>query len=116
MRAAVESGEFLALELEADGHDAAFRARPCFAVTGNLADLRVFENAGIEMDRLLGLIIEPQKGRDLLFYFHRSFASVPCPFKHTTSDRRGSGQFRPVSRQPAKEVRKSRLTGLAKGR
>src|SRR6266487_1264116 len=68
--AAVERCEFLAFELELDSHDRSRRSSSSlfcrFAVAGTFSNLRIFENRGVKLRRLLGLIIEPQKGSNLL--------------------------------------------------
>src|SRR5438132_14155280 len=65
---------------------------------GNFSDPGIFENGGVELHRLLGLVIEPQKWCDLL---HRG--SIPmervCPFTLSPGTRRVDRMFRssPVS-------------------
>jgi hypothetical protein len=71
MRPAVERGESLAFEFEFDGEYRAGRlamdVAPGFGVAADLIDARILKDRGIEIRRLLGLCIEPQTWRDLLF-------------------------------------------------
>lgn len=63
MRAAVEGREFLAVELEADGHHGPFlAARGAGAlrrIAGGPRDTRVGEDRGVQSHGLLGLLVEP---------------------------------------------------------
>src|SRR5678809_342591 len=43
-----------------------------FAVTGDLSDLRVLEDPGIELGCFFGLVVEPQAGSDRLGEGHRT--------------------------------------------
>src|SRR5262249_15370610 len=80
--AAIERHEFLAFELEAPGHDRAFRSRSSFSVTADPFNLGVFKNGGIEVHCLLSLTVEPQEWSDLLhikfsFLFSKVIQSAP---------------------------------------
>src|SRR4029077_12185156 len=70
MRAAVERGKGLAVDLKLDNHDGtgflAVHLTARLAVTADVLDARVLEHRDIEIRRLLGLRIEPQARRDLL--------------------------------------------------
>src|SRR4051794_37553361 len=76
--AAVESGEALPVQLEVNDHDGARRLAvkllPGLAVSGNLADLRVPEDRGVESGGLFGLAVEPQAGGDPLDDLHGCFS------------------------------------------
>ncbi|MNZ98517.1 hypothetical protein D3C78_1178010 [compost metagenome] len=70
-RPAIEAGETLPVELEADGHDRtlgpAVELESGVAVMGDGSDFRVVEDRAIELRRLFGLIVEPQAGREFLY-------------------------------------------------
>src|SRR5713226_6677328 len=57
---------------EMDGHDRSLASRSRFSIPGHVQDLRVLEDRDVVVDRLLGVSIEPQERRDLLFPWHRS--------------------------------------------
>src|SRR6266498_3824534 len=69
-RTAVEPHESLPLKLEFNRHDRSFWPAGffgCFfAIAGNSSDLGIFENGGVKLHRLLGVVIEPQKWSDFL--------------------------------------------------
>src|SRR5664279_1226452 len=75
MRAAVERHELLSFESKGPNHDASFRPRPSLAVPRHLSNLRVLEERGIEVHRLFGIVVEPEKWDDLL---HRTL--LLCEF------------------------------------
>src|SRR5262249_52881134 len=69
------------------GHDRAWRSRSRGAVTHHLENLGAGENANVKRGRLFGLVIKPQKLRDLLplheiLLFLRALSSRP-PFSRT---------------------------------
>ena len=64
MWSAVQRDEFLPVELKDDGHCAAFRTWPCFAIAADVHDFRVLENRDIKVGGLFGLVIEPQERGD----------------------------------------------------
>src|SRR6185369_2815253 len=66
--ARVERDELLTIEFKVDNHDAAFRARPGFAIASDVSNLRVLENGSIEIHRFLGVLVEPEKRSDLLCF------------------------------------------------
>src|SRR5262249_15275180 len=70
--------ELLPLQLERDGHDGSHRpaggARPRLAVMGHGRDLRVLEDRRIEPRRRLGVVVEPEAGRDPLHGFRLRYA------------------------------------------
>lgn len=69
---AVEGHEFLSLKLERCTHDLAGGARRSFWITTDPANLGIFENGGIEIHGLLGVIVEPQERGD---FWHRWFVA-----------------------------------------
>ncbi|MNY11825.1 hypothetical protein D3C86_1448730 [compost metagenome] len=79
-RPAVETGEALPVELEADGHDRTFGPAVEFesgvAVMGDGGDFRMVEDRAIELRRLFGLIVEPQAGREFLYTLHGGHSSA----------------------------------------
>src|SRR5262249_4027918 len=68
LRPAVESGVGLALDLEGRRHDGAFGQRHAVSIAGNRAHLRILEYRDVELRGLFGLVVKPEKRRDLLFH------------------------------------------------
>src|SRR5437870_4016400 len=66
MRTAIEGHEFLSFKLEARGQDRSLRPRPRVSAADNVSDLGILEDGDVEVHRLFGFAIEPQKGGDLL--------------------------------------------------
>ena len=79
-RAAVQQHQLLPVQREGRRHQAALRAGAGVAVARGADDLRVLEHGRVEIRRVLGLVVERQKCRDL---GHRN---PPC---------RGGGLCRP---------------------
>src|SRR6185437_6889257 len=65
-RPAVQRDELHAVEFEGDDHHGSGRHRPGFAIVRHALDLRILEDAGIEVRRFFRLRVEPQAGRDSL--------------------------------------------------
>ncbi|MNW04097.1 hypothetical protein D3C71_2001330 [compost metagenome] len=69
-RAAVESGEGLAVEHETDGHHRAFgptvELEAGLAVASDGGDGGVLEHRAVEVRGVFGLIVEPQAGGEFL--------------------------------------------------
>jgi hypothetical protein len=59
--AAIECGELLAVELEFDGEDAAFRAGTCFGCTYPVEATGVLEDGEVERDGFFRIGVEPEK-------------------------------------------------------
>src|SRR4030095_5899417 len=76
LRTSVQRNELLAVELEVDDHDRALGSRPGLAVPADALDLRVLEDGGVELRRLLGVVVEPQEWSDSLHVFALSFSST----------------------------------------
>src|SRR5260370_38625674 len=66
LRSAVETAEFLAVELERDDHYRALRPRPLFAVAADADDIGILDNRAIKSIRLFGLSSQPLEWRVLL--------------------------------------------------
>src|SRR5262245_55925542 len=70
VRAAVQRGECLSLDLEFDNHHRTgwlvMNITPRFGVAADLAELRVLEDRAIELCRLLGFGVEPETRCDPL--------------------------------------------------
>src|SRR5439155_15906839 len=64
-RTAVQGSELPAVELEGHDHDAAGGARPGFRVARKVGDAGLREDGGVELRRLLGLVVEPEERGDL---------------------------------------------------
>src|SRR5207302_9112919 len=73
LRAAVQGVEVLTLELEGARHDGPVRSRPRLAVPRDAQHLRILEDRDVEVHRLFGVAVEPEKRDDLL---HRALAGA----------------------------------------
>src|SRR6185436_6101213 len=75
-RAPVESSEGVSIELELHDHHRPCRLAvdllPGIWITGDLADLRILEDGGVELGSLFGLGVEPQARGNLLNEWHIS--------------------------------------------
>jgi hypothetical protein len=73
-RPAVERGEPLSVQLEFHGQHRSRRSSVTllarFAVPGNVSNLGILEDAGIELRGLFALVVEPQTRGDLGMSFH----------------------------------------------
>src|SRR4030095_7048538 len=66
LRATVERREFLPGELEDDDQHCALGLVPSLVVAREAEDPRIPEDRDVVLRRLLGLVVEPQAGGDLL--------------------------------------------------
>jgi hypothetical protein len=70
LRPAIDGGEFLAIEDEADRHHGAFGTGAGIAVTRDVGDFGIREQADVKIDGLFGITVEPQMGNDGVFDGH----------------------------------------------
>jgi hypothetical protein len=81
--AAVQRHELLAGQLEGRRHQGALRPRTGRAVAARAEDPRAVEDRGVEVDRLLGAVVERQERGDLLLHLvltgSRLTSSLPAP-------------------------------------
>src|SRR5260370_27222894 len=64
-RTAVESHDLVSVELEHDHHDSSLRTRPGVSVAADLLHPRVREDRDVEVRGFFGVVVEPEKWRDV---------------------------------------------------